>query len=147
MENKIQFNQKVNPMFEAKKPEEKKEMTMEELIKDVMSRMHDSAQNYVPEYGEFSPVMEFFDNPEPRTQNVVGKYGLRVYKMSKDISPDPKERFLEATAYVPSGMYKSDMTLCAGTKDEILEYLKDPEVAQNLRKVYADLCDIFENYN
>ena len=61
---------------------------MKEEINNIIKLMIQQVVDHVPEYGDFTPVMEFFVNPDVRTQEFVGKYGLKVYKMPKDIVPD-----------------------------------------------------------
>ena len=150
MNNEIK-NYNLNRTFGANKVDNKQlnsnqEKTMEELIVETLKKLSDQEQ-YIPEYGDFAPVMEFFDNPDKNTQKFVGKYGLKIYKMPKDVVPDPKKRYIEAAAYVPSGTYKSDMTVGSGNKEEVLKILKDPEFVKKLKTVYEELGEIFEHYD
>jgi hypothetical protein len=103
--------------------------------------------NHVPESGDFAPIFEFFVNPDPKTSEFVGKYGLKVYKMPKDIVSDPKIRYVEAAAYIPSGIYKSDCTVASGTKDEIIAIMQTPEFAEKLCKTFLELGELFEHYD
>jgi hypothetical protein len=77
---------------------------MKEEVNKIIELMIQQIVDHVPEYGDFAPVLEFFVNPDSRTQEFVGKYGLKVYKMPKDIVADPKMRYVEAAAYIPSGI-------------------------------------------
>ncbi len=103
--------------------------------------------DHVPECGDFSPVLEFFVNPDPRTSEFVGKYGLRVYKMPNDIVADPRIRYVEAAAYIPSGLYKSDCTVVWGTKDEIIATMLTAEFAEKLHETFLKLGELFEHYD
>ena len=123
------------------------EQVMKEEIKKNVEIMIQQIRNHVPEYGFFPGITELFLNPDPRTQKFVGKMGLCVYKMTKDVEPDPKMIYLEACAYVPSGEYKAYMTLCAFYKEQIIEKKQKEEFQKRLYKVYYDLIDIFENYD
>ena len=149
MDNRIQQNMKINPAFGAKNVNNNKQenpKTMDELMVDMLKKLSDQ-ERYIAEYGDFAPVMEFFDNPDPRTQEFVGKYGMKIYKMPKDVVPDPKKRYIEAAAYVPSGKYKSTMTVGSGTKEEVLNIIRDPEFPKKLQKAYEKLEEQFEHYD
>ena len=150
MNNKIN-NYNANSLFGAQMinnnnniNEDKK--TMDELIIDTLKKLS-KQENYIREYGDFAPVTEFFENPDNNTKDYVGKYGLKIYKMPKDIVPDPKMRYIEAAAYVPSGDYKSDMIVGNGYKNEILKMLKDPEFAKTLKSAYEQLLESIANYD
>ena len=150
MKNRIFQNMEMNPIFGVKsvdnKQQDNKPKTMEELITDTLEKLS-AQERYIAEYGDFAPIMEFFDNPDPLTQEFVGTYGMKIYKMPKDVVPDPKKRYIEAAAYVPSGKYKARMNVASGTKEEILKKLKDPEFVKNLKGVYRELEEQFEHYD
>lgn len=112
---------------------------VEEIIKNIVAR----AEREVPEYGDFAPVREFMPNLDPGT-TAVGKYGLSVYKMPKDVVPDPKKRYIEASAYVPTGDYKATLVLGSGDKKEVIEKIKSPEFPEKLNNAYAKLLDLLE---
>ena len=120
---------------------------MKEEVNKIIELLVQQVVDHVPEYGDFAPVMEFFDNPDSRTQEFVGKYGLKVFKMPKDIVPDPRKRYIEAAAYIPSGRYKSDCTVASGTKDKIIAIMQTPEFAEKLRKTFLKLGELFEHYD
>ena len=119
------------------------EITFQEQLDEMVEKVTDRVDRYMPDYGEFSPIMEFTPNKD-NTLN-VGKYGLKVYKMPKDVVEDPKQRFIEAAAYMPAGDYKADMIVGSGHKEKILEILKDPEFVQKLNEVYGELIYTLEN--
>ena len=120
---------------------------MKEEVNKIIELLVQQVVDHVPEYGDFAPVMEFFVNPDSRTQEFVGKYGLKVFKMPKDIVPDPRTRYIEAAAYIPSGIYKSDCTVASGTKDEIIAIMQTPEFAEKLCETYLELGELFEHYD
>ncbi len=120
---------------------------MKEEVNKIIELMVQQVVDHVPEYGDFAPVMESFDNPDSRTQEFVGKYGMKVYKMPKDIVADPRTRYVEAAAYVPSAIYKSNCTVASGTKDEIIAIMQTPEFAEKLRETFLELAELFEHYD
>ncbi|MCM1265718.1 MAG: hypothetical protein NC200_05920 [Candidatus Gastranaerophilales bacterium] len=123
------------------------DMTFQDQVDEIVQRVAEKVEDnrIVPEYGEFSPVNEFMPNYDESTSGVVGKYGLKVYKMPKDVVKDPKQRYIEAAAYMPAGDYKADMIVGSGYKDEILKQLRDPEFPEKLNKAYGELLDTLEN--
>ena len=125
---------------------EKKEI-MKKEIKKIVEIMVQQTRDHVPESGDFAPIFEVFSNPDPALDEYVGKCGLKVYKMQKSSVPDPRKRYVEAAAYVPSGMYKSDCTVASGTKEEIIAIMQTEAFVEKLYESYNYFADIFINYD
>lgn len=120
---------------------------MKEEIRKILEIMVPQVRDHVPDYGDFAPVMEFFDNPDPLTTEFVGKYGLKVYKMPKDVVPNPRMRYVQAAAYIPSGRYKAHCNVASGTKEEIIAIMQTEDFAEKLRETYRELEELFEHYD
>ena len=120
---------------------------MKEEVNKIIELMLQQIADHVPVSGDFAPLLEFFLNPDPRTREFVGKFGLRVYKMPKDIVADPKIRYVEAAAYIPSGIYKSDCTVACGSKDEIIATMQEEGFAEKLHQTFLELAELFEHYD
>ena len=120
---------------------------MKEEIRKIIEIVVQQVVDHVPEYGDFTPIMEFFDNPDPLTTEFVGRYGLKVYKMPKDIVPDPRIRYIEAAAYIPSGIYKSRCNVVSGIKDEIIATMQTEAFVEMLYETYRELTEFFEHYD
>jgi hypothetical protein len=112
-----------------------------EQVEQMLEKLIVRAEREVPEYGDFAPVTELFQNLDPGSQDIVGKFGLTILKLPKDVTPDPKERYVEACAYEPTGSYKAKMFVAGGYKDEILLRLKEGEFIDSLCHSYAVLKD------
>lgn len=112
----------------------------------LISRVVDRIEKEMPDEGSFWDIVEMFDNPDEGSTHVVGKYGLRVFKMRPDVVPDPKKRYVEACAYIPSGEYKATLMAGAGTKAEILAIIKDQKYIEQLNNTYAKLLDMLEDF-
>ena len=123
------------------------DIVMRERVSELVKTMVQQTLMHVPDYGDFAPIMGFFLNPDPTTEKFVGKYGLRVFKMPKDVDPDPRIRYLEAAAYVPSGTYKSDQCVASGTKDEIIAAMQDKDFVEKLCRIFPELESLFEFYD
>ena len=65
--------------------------TMREEVKKLIERVVMQAQRDVPDFGDFAPIFDFFPNPDPLTQEFVGSYGLRGFKMPREVVPDPRK--------------------------------------------------------
>ncbi len=117
--------------------------TFQDEVDALIARMLERVEKEVPEFGDFCPVLEFFGNMDEEMQHIVGKYGLKLYKMPKDIVADPKQRYLEAAAYEPGGCYKADMVVGSGTKEEIIALLKSADFPIELNKTYGELLDLW----
>ena len=93
---------------------------MNEEVNKIIEVMVQQIMNHVPDYGDFSPILEFFVNPDSRTSKFVGKYGLKVYKMPKDIVADPRIRYIEYR-------HHADTRICGKTPRNL------PAVSRTLR--------------
>lgn len=115
---------------------------VDEMVAKITERAEDNRE--LPEYGDFSPVVEYMDNLD-EDNDTVGKYGLKIYKMPKDVVEDPKQRYIEAAAYVPVGDYKATLVVGSGHKDEILKQLKSPDFPEKLNRAYGELVEMLED--
>ena len=123
-----------------KEPRSYKEQVMQ-TVEKVIERI----EREVPERGDFGRVMEFFPNLDPLSADEVKMYGLAVFKMPDDVQPDSKQRYIEASAYEPSGSFKASLIVGSGHKDVILARLRDPEFIDKLEYTYADLIEMLRD--
>lgn len=115
---------------------------VDELVRRTMKRIEEE----MPDEGGFSDIFELFSNPDDGTSDVVGKYGLHVFKMRADIVPDPTKRYVQACAYIPSAAYKATLIVGSGTKAEILELMKEPSYANKLNYTFGELLDMLQDF-
>ena len=115
---------------------------VDELVRRTMKRIEEE----MPDEGGFSDIFEFFSNPDDGTSDVVGKYGLHVFKMRADIVPDSKRRYVQACAYIPSGEYKATLMAGSGTKAEILALMKEQSYANKLNYTFGELLDMLQDF-
>jgi hypothetical protein len=80
----------------------------QDQVDELRDRVMERIRKEMPESGDFADILELFDNLDKPTQCYVGKYGMRVYKMPRYADADPRKRYVEIAAYVPSGEYKAD---------------------------------------
>lgn len=114
---------------------------VDELVRRTMKRIEEE----MPDEGAFSDIFELFCNPDDGTSDVVGKYGLHVYKMPSDIVADPAMRYVQACAYIPSGAYKATLMAGSGRKAEILELMKEPSFADKLSCTFDELTEMLRD--
>ena len=125
------------------KEAQRREFTcFQDFVDDLIERTLKRMEKGVPNTGDFAPVLELFSNLSTKTDNIVGKYGLQIYKMPSDVVADPTIRFVEAAAYTPSGRYKAKLIVASGTKTEIYDTMQTEEFAQKLHSCYAKLLKI-----
>ena len=120
--------------------------TFQEYVDELIRRATERVEREVPETGRFSDIFELFDNPDEGSSDVVGKYGLHIYKMQADIVPDPAMRYMEACAYIPSAAYKATLMCGSGTKQEILAIMQEPAFAEELNDTFAKLLEMLEDF-
>ena len=114
---------------------------VDELVRRTMKRIEEE----MPDEGAFSDIFELLCNPDDGTSDVVGKYGLHVYKMPSDIVADPAMRYVQACAYIPSGAYKATLMAGSGRKAEILELMKEPSFADKLSCTFDELTEMLRD--
>lgn len=120
---------------------------MKEEVRKLIETLLLQVKEHVPDYGDFASVMEFMDNPDKLTQEFVGTYGLSVYKMPKDVVPDPRKRYIQAAAYEPTGRYKSDCNIASGTKEELIRIMQSEEFVDKVCEMFPELESLFEHYD
>ena len=123
----------------------KQPRNFKEQVEVMLEKVVIRAEKEVPEFGDFAPVTEFFPNLDTKSTDIVGMYGLRIFKFPKDIEPDPKRRYVEAYAYDPTGSYKAKMIVASGYKDKILTELQDVKFLLELGYTYGDLADCLKD--
>ena len=130
-------------MNEKKKYEECR--SFQECVDELVRRTIIRIEEEVSDKGSFSDIFELFDNPNADTTDVVGKFGLHVYKMPSDIVADPAMRYVQACAYIPSGAYKATLMAGSGRKAEILELMKEQSFADKLSRTFDELTDMLRD--
>lgn len=118
---------------------------MKDYVDKLVGRVVKRVESEVPEEGKFSDTFELFSNPDKDTSDVVGKYGLHIYKMPEDVLADPKMRYIEACAYIPSAQYKATLMCGSGTKAEITDIVRAPAFSQRLHGTFVKLLDMLQD--
>lgn len=129
-----------------KKKEYEECQSFQECVDELVRRTIERIEMEMPETGSFSDIFELFCNPDDQTSNVVGKYGLHVYKMRADIVPDPAKRYVQACAYIPSAEYKATLMAGSGTKVEILTLMNEPSYAEKLNYTFGELLEMLQDF-
>ncbi len=129
---------------------EKKEyeecQSFQECVDELVRRTVVRIKEEMSDKGSFSDIFELFCNPDDGTSDVVGKYGLHVFKMQSDIVADPAMRYVQACAYIPSGACKATLMAGSGRKAEILELMKEPSFAEKLNYTFGELLDMLQDF-
>ena len=120
--------------------------SFQECVDELVRRTIERIEKEMPDEGGFADIFELFCNPDDGTSDVVGKYGLHVFKMRADIVPDPNKRYVQACAYIPSGEYKATLMAGSGTKAEILSLMKEQSYANKLNYTFGELLDMLKDF-
>jgi hypothetical protein len=83
-----------------KKKEYEECQSFQECVDELVWRTMKRIEVEMPDEGGFADIFELFCNPDVGTSDIVGKYGLHVFKMRADIVPDPAKRYVQARAYI-----------------------------------------------
>jgi hypothetical protein len=66
--------------------------------------------------------------------------------MPADVVADPRKRYVQACAYIPSGEYKATLMAGSGTKAEILALMREQAYANKLNNTFGQLLDMLEDF-
>ena len=135
-----------NQFIMNKKKEYEACQSFQECVDELVRRTMVRIEEEMPDEGSFADIFELFCNPDADTSDVVGKYGLHVFKMQSDIVPDPTKRYVQACAYIPSAAYKATLMAGSGTKAEILALMKEPAYANKLNYNFGELLDMLQDF-
>ena len=133
-----------NMMNEKKEYEECQ--SFQECVDELVRRTIERIKEEMPDEGSFADIFELFCNPDSDTSDIVGKYGLHVFKMRSDVEPDPKKRYVQACAYIPSAAYKATLMAGSGTKVEILTLMNEPSYAEKLNYTFGELLEMLQDF-
>lgn len=129
-----------------KKKEYEECQSFQECVDELVWRTMKRIEVEMPDEGGFADIFELFCNPDVGTSDIVGKYGLHVFKMRADIVPDPAKRYVQACAYIPSAEYKATLMAGSGTKVEILTLMNEPSYAEKLNYTFGELLDMLQDF-
>ena len=119
----------------------------EEHLKEMVNKLIQRIEVEVPESGDFNRISEYIDNPDPDRWSNVGKYSLRILCYPSEVQPDPRIRYLEIAAFIPSGAYKAEFAIGHGTKEDILKQMKSPEFMPTIIDGYIELSRCLEDFD
>lgn len=142
--NKINKTNKTNNSnFNGIKPKLNEVKNMEQHVKKLVNDVLTRAEREVPPFGDFAPVFEEFKNPDIALD--ATHFMLKIVKPPKNIEGHETLRNIELTAYKIPTPYKATVIVEAGSKDDIMQKLKNPEffkeVEENFKNLSADLND------
>jgi len=143
MDNKINHNRVNNINFNGIKPKANEVKNMDELIKKMVADLLARAEREVPEYGEFRVVWEEFKNPDKSLE--ATDFLLKITKPPKTLEGSEKERYLEAAALKRGTAYGAESVMGFGSKQDILNKLKEPDLCEKLKEKFIELSKGLED--
>ena len=115
--------------------------TMEELIKKMVENVRNTLvkTNRVPDYGDFSILQEKFKNIDKNL--CVDEFWLEVMLPPSGIENYKKIRGLKYCASKPNSDIAMEILLASGSKQDIIEQLKEPALLDELKQLSKKLSD------
>lgn len=112
-------------------------------MSEFLNKFNDEAQK-LTDVGFFREISADFMNDNPL--RYVRRIGLRI--IPESTASNSKGRSLEAYVTNKSDRYEEPKTLQFGTRDEILKYLKSPQLKEDLEEFVTKTSDKFygDNY-
>ena len=126
-----------NSNFNGIKPKIKEVKNMEQHVKKMVNDVLVRAEREVPPYGDFAPVFEEFKNSNPALD--ATHFMLKIVKPPKTIEGHETIRNIELTAYKVPTPYKSSVIVETGSKDDIMQKLKNPEFFKEVEEQFTNL--------
>ena len=137
----MEINRVQNTNFKGMKQMPQDELAFNEEIQKMVQNLSVRAEREVPEYGRFKEVFEIVPNKN-KNLRVLG-YALKIRKPL--IKGDEKLRGLEAVVYDSRSDYMCEKVIAKGTKEDILNVLKDEALANKLEGVFVELSKQLED--
>ena len=135
----------INPTnFNNIQPRGTEKMTTTDFKQDIqnaISKLYTRAEREVAEYGSFADVKEQFKNSNENLS--ATDFELKIYK--PETIKDEKYRCFEAIAYSYPKPYKAEMPLYQGSKEEILQALKNENLPKELEDAFTQLSHDLED--
>lgn len=126
-----------NTNFGIVKPKQTEVPLMKDNVKNMVKKITLRAEREVPEYGDFAPVYEEFKNTD--TSLKATDFMLKIVKPSNNIAGHEKLRYIELTAYQLPTPYKISRLVGRGTKEEILELLKEDSFYEKIAESFSEM--------
>lgn len=110
----------------------------------MISNLQKKVEENVPEAGTFEVEYETIDNPNPNWRLSCIRVAVRQLYSSTD--KDERRRYVEVSVFnMPDNPYVCERLMFGGTKQELLQYLEDPDLASKivgiLPQMESDLND------
>ena len=143
--NEINKTNKINNSnFNGIRPKVKEVKTMEQHIKKIVNDVLVRAEREVPPYGDFAPVYEEFKNTNSAYD--ATHFMLKIVKPPKNIEGHETLRNIELTAYKIPSPYKASVIIKSGSKDDIMEQLKNPEILKEVEDSFKNLSQDLSDF-
>lgn len=143
MDNRINQNRIAKTNFQGITPKGKDVKNMDELIKKMITDLLNRAEREVPEYGEFKVVWEEFKNPDKNLN--ATDFLIKITKPPKELKGTEKERYLEVAALRRGTPYGAESVIGFGTKEDILNKLKEENLCDLVKEKLIALAKDLEN--
>ena len=111
------------------------EEKIKKMIKDILAR-----EREVYEYGDFAPVYEEFKNTDKEL--LATDFMIKIYHISDENSKT--KRALELLAYKLPTPYRATQIIETGTKEDILNKLRDNNLCKEVDTIFRRLSKRFE---
>ena len=126
-----------NTSFGIVKPKQTEVPLMKDNVKNMVKKITLRAEREVPEYGDFAPVYEEFKNTD--TSLKATDFMLKIVKPPSNIKGHEKLRYIELSAYQLPMPYKMSRLIAKGTKEEILQQLKEEDFFETITKNFSEM--------
>ncbi|MBQ7126146.1 hypothetical protein IJO12_03585 [bacterium] len=126
-----------NTNFGIVKPKQTEVPLMKDKVKNMVKKITLRAEREVPEYGDFAPVYEEFKNTD--TSLKATDFMLKIVKPPSNIKGHEKLRYIELSAYQLPMPYKMSRLIAKGTKEEILQQLKEEDFFETITKNFSEM--------
>lgn len=126
-----------NTNFGIVKPKQTEVPLMKDNVKNMVKKITLRAEREVPEYGDFAPVYEEFKNTD--TSLKATDFMLKIVKPPSNIKGHEKLRYIELSAYQLPMPYKMSRLIAKGTKEEILQQLKEEDFFETITKNFSEM--------
>jgi hypothetical protein len=120
--------------------------TLDGCIDEIVSKIKAAAKDKMPEFGRFEEISYSVDNPKKSIY--ADKFTLRITQPAEEQRKFAENfdttRYLRAIVDSPKG--EVSRIMIAGTKNEIMSMLEDPQINEKILAAFEDLASHARHY-
>lgn len=144
---KINNNQNQNLNINFRGSEKMSSLPEPKFLVEEITELRDTircrCEREMPEYGDFAPIVESFDNKDKSIH--AGNIQLKCAKAPNNIENHHKKRYVQVILHDPNNVNYAESILVTGDKYDVMAEISRDKFIENLKLKITELSDILKN--